>query len=540
MARINYTSIVNELKGSIKGTSFQRNKSGTIAKGRSVLVFNPTANQIGAQFNFNSLSRGWQGLTLANKLLWQAYATAHTKFNYWNEEKNLSGFNWYMAINAVRTLTGQSLFDSPPVYVTPLSCPTFKLFPISLGLSFMFDSFPERDGYYLLVFATPPIRSINLQSRKHLRLIKIIEPDNVNWYDVTSDWESYFKITWPSSTTDNSYQVLMAISCVDKNTGIAGQFALDNRALDLDLDPHTFGSSLLSTGVLFGENEVGSVSYIENGIAFGVTQPNFHVIRSTDYGVNWLDQGSLAAGVNGFATVYLGNGICLAGNITNSNIWRSTDYGQTWTNLGSFTTATKIYSFVYLGGGIVVCGTQATGNILRSTDYGLTWSDLGTMYSATFIGKGCYLGNGICVFGSSPNGDVFRSTDYGATWSQINVVAGTFACYSVKYIGNGVLFAGFGNTAYIYKSTDYGATWSLVTTVAGETRIRNLTYLGFGVILGLCGATGDLLRSTDYGLTWTNLGNILSATNLNNADFSPFGGVIISEALQGAVFYEIE
>lgn len=233
MARVEYSSIVNEIKGSIKGTSFQRNKSGTIAKGKSVLVFNPSVNQLVSQSDFNYVVGLWAALTFANKELWIAFALANTKFNYWNEEKTLSGFNWFVSLNSNRLLTGQALFTAPPAYATPLFCPEFNLNVAAESLDIEFVSFPTASDYYLFIFATPPLRSVNLQSRRHLRLISVIAPSSAESHEITAAWESYFNLVYPSSTVSNSYQILAAVSCVDSVTGIAGQFWLANNYLSL-------------------------------------------------------------------------------------------------------------------------------------------------------------------------------------------------------------------------------------------------------------------------------------------------------------------
>jgi photosystem II stability/assembly factor-like uncharacterized protein len=539
MARVLYSAEINELKGSIGGTTFQRNKSGTIAKLKSSLVFNPTSKQLSSQGVFNFFVGSWQNLSLADKNLWNDFAAANQKFNYWNLSKELSGFNWYLSLNVNRYLTGQAVLTSPPVYVTPLFCPEFRLFPLTDSLSIMFDSFPEKDNYYLFVYATPPIRSVNLQSRKSLRLIAVIDPTPVLWHDLTADWELFFQMDWPPSDVDGGFQILTAISCVDKNTGIAGQFWLDNRALDLNLDPGLFGSSAVDLGQQFAQLQIQAMGYVGAGVVLAGAYNSALVLRSTDFGQSYSNLGAQTADQGVYSFCFCGSGICLMGSGNTGHVIRSTDYGVTWSDLGQMFAQTFVYALEYCGNGIVLAGTAPNARILRSTDYGATWFDLGTFGGGNNFRCFKHLGSGIVLAGGGIVGHILRSTDYGATWSDLGQQFGLAHIFNFADCDNGIVIASTGNTGHILRSTDYGATWSDLGAFFGTASIKEVDYLGFGVIICGSGASGKLLRSTDYGVTWFDLGQQGGETAIISFSVNGFTGISFGSQALGHCFYEL-
>lgn len=516
MARVLYSAEINELKGSVGGTVFQRNKAGTISKLKPSIVYNPSARQIISRASFNSLVSSWQQLSNANKLLWNTFASTYTKYDYFNVEKNLSGFNWFISINANRLLLVQSQHSTPPAYVTPITAPAFTTFPFDSTLSFLFDVFPERGEYYLFVFATPPLRSVNLQSRKSLRLISIIDRYNTLYNDVTTDWEDYFNISYPSASNSEDYNVLIAVSVIHKDSGIGGQFYLSNEPLNLTFDPTSLGDSMSDLGQQFSQSDIKSIINIGSGIYLAGTGGSGKVLRSTDYGANWSDQGQL--GSEGFANCFAdcGGGIEICGTIGSAKIFKSTDYGVNWTDKGQLGSESQVSSIAYCGNGILVAGTYSNGKIFRSTDYGENWSDLGTMFSQSQIRALVYIGNRVVLAGTYGSGKVLRSTDYGATWSDLGQQYSQTHINCFAYLGNGIVVAGTGSGGKIIRSTDYGLNWSDLGQQASEAYIQSMAYVSNGVVFAGTQNGGKLLRSDDLGATWSNLGQQGSTTQLNS------------------------
>lgn len=219
MARVTYTGIISDLQGSIGGTTFQKNVSGNINRQKPRNSKTGSPNQYISKGLFTSLIKKWNSLSLSDQTDWNVFAAAHDKTNYYNENKTLSGLNWYVSINANLFLCNQALIDVPPVYTLPGSVPDYTITFNNTELSVEFDPSFDHTGESLFIFATPFIRSQSLYNRKQLRLIKIVASAVSEIIDITSKHESYYNYSYPPA--GNKFYVLIGIACIHNTSGIA-------------------------------------------------------------------------------------------------------------------------------------------------------------------------------------------------------------------------------------------------------------------------------------------------------------------------------
>jgi hypothetical protein len=224
MARIVYSAEINEIIGSIGGTCFQRNNSGTISRLKNINRGKPSLLRQGANIVLGNIVKSWSALTLTQQGVWNTWAGLHTKFNYYGVERTLTGFNWFLSININRHLTGQAILSAPPTYVTPGTVPDYTMEPTAVSIEIEWGVWATEADYYCFVFATPPILSQSVKNRAKIRLVGVYNPNGSHYIDLTSDWEDTFGITYPSSTVDGSFYILTSIAAIDKVTGISGQF----------------------------------------------------------------------------------------------------------------------------------------------------------------------------------------------------------------------------------------------------------------------------------------------------------------------------
>jgi len=224
MAKVDYSAEINELTGSVGGTCFQRNASGTISRLKNIRRGRSTAKRQASNILLNSIVAVWTRLPLTQQQAWNDWAALHTKFNYHGAEKTLTGFNWFVSINCNRSITGQELLTAPPTYATPGVVPEFSLDIDDGGIEVEWSSFPAEADYYLFIFSTPPIFSQSIKNRNKIKLLGSFNPNGAHYIDLTSSWEAAFNITWPSTSVSNSFYILISMAAVDKVTGISGQF----------------------------------------------------------------------------------------------------------------------------------------------------------------------------------------------------------------------------------------------------------------------------------------------------------------------------
>lgn len=75
MARIQTGALISDIRGSIGGTTFQRNASGLVAHNKMSLPNFSTNAQTARRNLLASLQQSWMSLTAARRLAWQTWAT---------------------------------------------------------------------------------------------------------------------------------------------------------------------------------------------------------------------------------------------------------------------------------------------------------------------------------------------------------------------------------------------------------------------------------------------------------------------------------
>lgn len=117
MAKITYSGLVDEIKGSLGGSTIKGHKAGSILKQKTTPRRPRTQSQQRLRGYVNQLSGDWYSLPDANKELWNKYASLLSG--------KLSGFNAFIMLNTRLLKTGHASLvqiSSPPS--TP-STPSF-------------------------------------------------------------------------------------------------------------------------------------------------------------------------------------------------------------------------------------------------------------------------------------------------------------------------------------------------------------------------------------------------------------------------------
>lgn len=99
MASIKFGNIVVDMRGSISGNVYAKNKGGAYSRVK-VKPANPkTVAQQAVRAVFTSLSQAWKGLTATQRLSWNQGASNFPVKNRLGESINLSGNALYVALN---------------------------------------------------------------------------------------------------------------------------------------------------------------------------------------------------------------------------------------------------------------------------------------------------------------------------------------------------------------------------------------------------------------------------------------------------------
>lgn len=224
MARITYGALVTDLKGSIAGTTFQNNSSGSIVRSRAYTCVNPSTQQSVRQLALIQFVALWSQLTLSQKNLWNLLAASHTKINDWGSYVRISGYQWFLSYNLNAFTQDQGPYLVPEAYTLVDPVPQFNL--VADADEFLIDfghpvSFP---GTFAGIYATVPLKQSNVKLRKSTFLLTCWLTTNTRYIDVTALYESLFNVTWESFYESSQCNIIVRMKNFQEDSGYASPF----------------------------------------------------------------------------------------------------------------------------------------------------------------------------------------------------------------------------------------------------------------------------------------------------------------------------
>lgn len=127
MARIIYSGLIDSIRGSIGGTTFQKNKYGYTVKNKPNMTKPWTASQVLNQLYFIKAVRAWREATSATRSNWETWAQTYPQYAKHNASAQLSGFSCFVKWHAYAFLCGKSVDTSPVGPIPAVINPTFKI-----------------------------------------------------------------------------------------------------------------------------------------------------------------------------------------------------------------------------------------------------------------------------------------------------------------------------------------------------------------------------------------------------------------------------
>lgn len=120
MARIKFTAVVESIRGTIGGTTFQRNAYGYTAKSKPNMLIPWSQKQASQKLAMSTTAKAWRTLTEANRDQWNTYAENNPRPSRLNPDAYLSGYNLFMLYNRYAQLASLSVLASPSLILTTL------------------------------------------------------------------------------------------------------------------------------------------------------------------------------------------------------------------------------------------------------------------------------------------------------------------------------------------------------------------------------------------------------------------------------------
>lgn len=190
MALIKLGGLAQDVRGSLNGTTFSRNRGGAYVRSKVSPVQPVSPFSSAARAIFASLSQRWaSALTALQRSGWVTFAATHTFVNVFGDAITLSGIAMYQSVNRAVKQVGDAYIDDAPTWLgvpavlslTPIVTETAdEIDSLVLGV-LLADTQPANTGIY--VWGTPPIPAGRTPQRNDFRLMNqpmgmIIDPSD--------------------------------------------------------------------------------------------------------------------------------------------------------------------------------------------------------------------------------------------------------------------------------------------------------------------------------------------------------------------------
>ena len=173
------SQIVSEIRGSINGVTFARNRYGLYARSKASPVQPRTPAQAQRRAQLTVLSQRWRTLDESLRAEWRTFADDLRRSDTLGQQYRLSGLQAYLQFNLWRALMGLTPQDNAPatlpaptpVSITGVTLTTGQQAELNLAFS------PTPYSGALAVWATAPFsRGINFVAPSRYRVITVRRP----------------------------------------------------------------------------------------------------------------------------------------------------------------------------------------------------------------------------------------------------------------------------------------------------------------------------------------------------------------------------
>jgi hypothetical protein len=157
MARIKYSAIVDNIRGTIGGTTFQNNAYGFTAKKKPNIIIPNTPSQKRQQLYLSKAVRSWVSLTPAERTDWETWASTYPQYAKNNPSAQLSGQAVFTKVHVIRFMCGYTLLTAPNYIAYPPDTisVTCTLAAGDLDLHFLSDT---QDNFWICpIFVSRPL-----------------------------------------------------------------------------------------------------------------------------------------------------------------------------------------------------------------------------------------------------------------------------------------------------------------------------------------------------------------------------------------------
>lgn len=192
MARIKFTALVESIRGSIGGTTFQRNAFGFTAKSKPNMVNPNSAMQGDRKRGFQKALQTWRTLSDADRANWETYATTFPTPSQNNPAAYLNGFNLFVRWHAASFQWSENVLNNPSGAQGTVSFIEFELISEDPVLEVVISNSLTEGPWYVLVYLTRPLSPTQRFQKSWTKLITQINEGDPITLDIAFQYNRIF------------------------------------------------------------------------------------------------------------------------------------------------------------------------------------------------------------------------------------------------------------------------------------------------------------------------------------------------------------
>lgn len=192
MARIKYSALVDSIRGSIGGTTFQGNQYGFTVRRKPNMTIPNRKLQNRQKPLIARATRAWRRLSDTERSAWSSFASSNPQPIKNDPAVSMSGYALFVRLNVFRQLSGMSVMeDSPNLTINDTS---ITLEGIEFGVGEASVEWIATDDYAdfeFMLYMTNPLGAGISVIRNQLRLVKT-DTGTPGGFSVFDEYEDIF------------------------------------------------------------------------------------------------------------------------------------------------------------------------------------------------------------------------------------------------------------------------------------------------------------------------------------------------------------
>ncbi len=157
MARIKYSGLIDNIRGSIGGTTFQNNKYGYTIKRKPNMTKPHSCRQNINKSLFNRAVKAWREATQTTRDNWDTWASTNPQYAKHNPTAQLSGFACFVKWTFYSFQRSGQVTVDPEIDIPPIATVAYSLENDSGTFSVISDWDIETEAWYSALFLSRPL-----------------------------------------------------------------------------------------------------------------------------------------------------------------------------------------------------------------------------------------------------------------------------------------------------------------------------------------------------------------------------------------------